>query len=531
MIERRTWTRRATKIAACALMAGSLAACQGRNSSTPRSPGPDANVVEGYRPNAPRQRSQAYLFLPGSLVRQLVQFNIVNGMAVMDGDIMLGTPAQLLLRYGRPWLSQAGIKYANTVSSSSALWPNGQIPYVIDASVDASKRQDIAWAISHVNTTELNVRPRTAADRDYVQFRDAGFDCSSYVGRVGGSQSLDVGGCGRGSIPHEILHAAGFYHEQSRLDRDENVTIVWSEISPGQENNFRKNTGRSQDVGPYDYGSIMHYSARAFSRSGRPTIITKVPNAAIGQRRGLSQLDRAGVTELYGRGGAKPPPTPRPGPGPAPGPGPSNGSFSGKYTSERGDVSCTQSGGSVRCQYPGGGLLCAVRSNELDCAWSGGGQGRAKFQRQSNGVLRGTYGDIFSNTSRGAWSLVPTGGTAPGPTAPPPGPTAPPPRPTGPAGTSSLSGNFSSSRGPMVCDEKGAGLSCTFNENGTNGRLDCLNDASGLRLTCTWATFLPRPGSGRAILTRRSTTDRSLNGTWGIFTATSGGGTWSITPR
>jgi hypothetical protein len=42
----------------------------------------------------------------------------------------------------------------------------------------------------------------------------------------------------------------------------------------GKEHNFRKyNEATVTNFGvPYDYGSIMHYSAHAFSRNGKPTI-------------------------------------------------------------------------------------------------------------------------------------------------------------------------------------------------------------------------------------------------------------------
>jgi len=42
----------------------------------------------------------------------------------------------------------------------------------------------------------------------------------------------------------------------------------------GKENNFRKyNEATVTNFGvQYDYGSIMHYSAHAFSKNGKPTI-------------------------------------------------------------------------------------------------------------------------------------------------------------------------------------------------------------------------------------------------------------------
>jgi hypothetical protein len=42
----------------------------------------------------------------------------------------------------------------------------------------------------------------------------------------------------------------------------------------GKEHNFKKYSEATvTNFGvPYDYGSIMHYSAQAFSRNGKPTI-------------------------------------------------------------------------------------------------------------------------------------------------------------------------------------------------------------------------------------------------------------------
>ena len=51
----------------------------------------------------------------------------------------------------------------------------------------------------------------------------------------------------------------------------------------------------------YDYGSVMHYEADAFTRNGLPTIVpTKNASAVIGQRFGMSPIDILEVQRYYG---------------------------------------------------------------------------------------------------------------------------------------------------------------------------------------------------------------------------------------
>lgn len=68
------------------------------------------------------------------------------------------------------------------------------------------------------------------------------------------------------------LHALGFRHEHVRYDRDNYITVFWSNIRPGRESNFKKRTPSDLVSGPYDYSSIMHYERKAFSNNGKETI-------------------------------------------------------------------------------------------------------------------------------------------------------------------------------------------------------------------------------------------------------------------
>lgn len=56
-------------------------------------------------------------------------------------------------------------------------------------------------------------------------------------------------------VIHELLHAVGFAHEQTRPDRDPYVTINWANVQSGTENNFeafRPNQVNTMNF-PYDY--------------------------------------------------------------------------------------------------------------------------------------------------------------------------------------------------------------------------------------------------------------------------------------
>ena len=98
------------------------------------------------------------------------------------------------------------------------------------------------------------------------------------VGKRGGRQDITLGNnCGTGNAIHETGHTIGLWHEQSREDRDTFVQIVWANIDPAQQHNFTQHVTDGDDLGAYDYGSIMHYPPTAFSINNQATIIARQP--------------------------------------------------------------------------------------------------------------------------------------------------------------------------------------------------------------------------------------------------------------
>ncbi|KAJ7393766.1 hypothetical protein OS493_003425 [Desmophyllum pertusum] len=130
-----------------------------------------------------------------------------------------------------------------------------------------------------------------------------GGSCFSEVGRTGDKQYISIAPhCwNAGDVAHEIAHALGFYHEQSRPDRDEYVTINWDNIVESEKVNFAKyGPSRIDSLGvDYDYNSLMHFEETAFSKNGQPTIIPKQAGVTIGQRDGPSALDIKQMNLLY----------------------------------------------------------------------------------------------------------------------------------------------------------------------------------------------------------------------------------------
>ena len=98
----------------------------------------------------------------------------------------------------------------------------------------------LAPGCRYVSTVPINVRSLTAVH----------------------TESTGVFDFQKGIIIHEMGHAIGFQHEQTRSDRDSFVYIQTQNIQSGVAYNFMRYTpSQISSYGvPYDYTSVMHYS-------------------------------------------------------------------------------------------------------------------------------------------------------------------------------------------------------------------------------------------------------------------------------
>ena len=128
--------------------------------------------------------------------------------------------------------------------------------------------------------------------------------CCSSVGRIANYvQQVSLGhGCvSLRIVVHEIGHLIGFWHEQSRPDRDKYIIIHSQNIDQGKFHNFRKySTNDIDSLGvPYDFSSVMHYHKYAFTINGSVTISSKEKDIPFGGAPELSPLDIKQINLLY----------------------------------------------------------------------------------------------------------------------------------------------------------------------------------------------------------------------------------------
>ncbi|KAK2836031.1 hypothetical protein Q5P01_016515 [Channa striata] len=217
----------------------------------------------------------------------IIRINKEAGLDLLEGDII-----------------QVETLNRNTIIGDKYRWPT-TVPYYLEDSLEMNAKGVILKAFDQYRLkTCIDFTPWRGEENYISVFKGSG--CSSSVGnKHEGKQQLSIGNnCDHlGTVEHEFLHALGFWHEQSRADRDDYVDIVWDQIEPGKEHNFMThNDTVSSALGvPYDYSSVMHYGKMSFSTGSEPTIVTKVPHFmdVIGQRMDMSASDVTKLNRLY----------------------------------------------------------------------------------------------------------------------------------------------------------------------------------------------------------------------------------------
>lgn len=268
--------------------------------ANPTQPGAGGGAAESGEQFASSSVGTSYI--PGNTFGlKQITYSAVDGEAIVEGDIVVGSVAEMEAVKQSVENPGPDGPMAMAVAINGFRWPDGVVVYRIDPALPNQQR--VTDAIAHIEAnSNLRFRLR-GTENDYVTFRPS-TGCSSSVGMRGGEQFVNLGvGCSTGNVIHEILHAAGLWHEQSREDRDTFVIIRWDNIAEASRHNFNQHIVDGDDIGAYDYDSIMHYPRNAFAINSAADTITPRPdpNRAIGQRNGMSAGDIAAINAIYPR--------------------------------------------------------------------------------------------------------------------------------------------------------------------------------------------------------------------------------------
>lgn len=271
------------------------------------------NGSTGANANPQNISSSAEAASPGQLHRGLyrgmpVTYVVKHGQAIFQGDIILEKVD--LIEPLRPppsaGIDSFGLDYAQY------LWPKVgdqyQIPYVIASG--SGNLTNLNNAIAQFNSTFLNIKlvARTT-QTDYVNFyfdpNDNSAQCDATVGRTGGEEQVGGSGgsfnpCTVGTLLHELGHVVGLWHEQSRPDRDNYISVNYSNLIKGSISNFNQIHDNAQQTTLFDYASIMHYPPFSFSRNGGPAIESIPAGIPLSNFTGYAAADIDGIERLYG---------------------------------------------------------------------------------------------------------------------------------------------------------------------------------------------------------------------------------------
>jgi len=197
-------------------------------------------------------------------------------------------------------------------------WENGLVRYAFATNYTTEERHTILDAMNNlaemVNSGSDGGKcieytpydPVKDEGKEYVWFYP-GEGCESPVGAPHDDSNRHVSLASacmeRGVVQHELIHILGFWHEQSRIDRDQYVDIKWENIEDGICDNFKMYSDPIDDhLGlPYDLRSIMHYKSTAFSKNMKDTIVPKngMKPEMLGQRDKPSDIDIMKVRLRY----------------------------------------------------------------------------------------------------------------------------------------------------------------------------------------------------------------------------------------
>lgn len=224
---------------------------------------------------------------------QLIHVMDIGNAYLWQGDILLNKK------------DIANANYKTKLKGAAVLnrdWPKGIVYYKIQSGL--SNQQRIIDAINLIQNNALGLTfVNDPIATNYIEFIDGGSSTySDWIGYKGGRQIIGLANWANfGNTAHEILHALGIFHEQSRTDRENYISVNYNNIEPSWRYQYYTYTQQGYsglNYGTFDFDSIMLYpSDNSYNGMWSMTDKQGIPFSA--QRDHLSTVDISLLNRLY----------------------------------------------------------------------------------------------------------------------------------------------------------------------------------------------------------------------------------------
>lgn len=271
----------------CLCTISSLLSCTSEETVALSEESPEAMCYLGYKPKG--EVEEVPITNGGKIFLDLAD------STYFYGDVLFSK--EQVVAMTQPTTRSAAIK------SSVNYWPNKEIKYLFNSGFSDIEKQRIRLAMQNIAAqTEISFVETSKTGQYYMKFTKSDSN-SSLIGMTNGGNTIYfASNQAVGVYMHEIMHSLGYFHEHTRSDRDNYVTILTSNIQTGKQKQFEKYEKKydGYDIGDFDYKSIMLYGSDFFAKDGTYSLTTTGGGYISANRQNLSSGDKEGLKFIYG---------------------------------------------------------------------------------------------------------------------------------------------------------------------------------------------------------------------------------------